>query len=189
MRKKVLGRKKKSNQEILDIQLAESRIGDTLESRLKWILNFKDQDLSTLSSGERATLGFSLRAFVEKGITFDAMSDEVLNDLQKWVRELFEVTRKKSPMFLAPPPQGYLISPVLRDKKVVLERLPQFDMHKDESLAIKHAIADTAERGSDKLRLCLQCRSLFVAHRKKVYCVPACSQKARDIKRGKSYLP
>jgi hypothetical protein len=185
-----------------DMEKAAARVGSTAESKLRWLLQFKEKDLNSLTRGERIPLGNGLRCLpgsrpthggkVARSVSFMMegfeMPDEMIFELQNWTMNFFAALASPQGDYEYEPPEKMLIhrmSP-LKSKRIIFQQMPLFNS-RGERPAVKDAIINIVLAASDKLRFCLQCKAPFVAHRRQAYCTPKCSQTARDIRRGRSY--
>ena len=185
-----------------DMDKARARVGDTAESRLKWVLSFKEVDLDALTAGERAAWGDGLRCLPVGTLSHggrvmqtmawaysqDKMDDATLAGLQEWVRDFFKALASNDAGFEYHPPESISVfrTNPLPSKTVQFQVMSKFPFL-DKTRAIQYSIVNLVLDGSEKLRFCFQCKAPFIPNRKQDFCKPQCSQKARDIRRGKSY--
>jgi hypothetical protein len=186
---------------LADMEKARARVGTTAESKLKWLLQFKDKDLNRLTRGERIPFGHGLRCLPDSSmihggkasrtVSFSLsnleMPDEMIFELQEWVREFLAALGGSGDYEYQSPEKIRIhrMNPA-NSNRMAFQVMPLFPFG-DERLAVKYAAVNIVLDASDKLRLCLQCNAPFAAHRKQAYCRPQCSQRKRDIKRGRSY--
>jgi hypothetical protein len=202
MDKKQIQRLQKRTNKYSELErVAEARVGDTPQSKLKWLLDFKDKDLTKTYRGEREGVGYELRVLPASLLThagkasatlqwqhgLEPLTDEVILELHEWTKALFAAMsqpwQEQRSVSIPPPTEVeiYRTSP-LTAKKTRFQYIRRFSGN-DERPVIKDAIVNALLEGSEYLRFCLECRKPFMAHRKKTYCNPECSQKARDRKR------
>jgi hypothetical protein len=115
----------------------------------------------------------------------EPLADDDLSGLQQWTKDLFAAQGDdRAREFKLPVPSEAFLhrqSP-LTSKKSRFQYIEKYELE-HELRAITKGIANIILAASGNLRFCLECRRLFVASRKRVYCSDRCSQRVQDRKR------
>ena len=182
-----------SEQELVrEIMVGVSRFGSDLKTRVRWLLDFVERDLSTREAARDAALQMLLFAlagrFTGEGARaparMDAVSGEALDP--QHVREVFSsverLQREVKEALTAFASDGRCRLPF---KIVGLERLPDGRVLPivggDWRSRFYGAVLMLAVELGPALGVCAnpKCRKLFFRSRRQAYCTPRCSQRQR----------
>jgi hypothetical protein len=161
--------------------LGEKRVGTTTEDRLRWVVNFAQQDLNILRSGERLDLGEDLRLLIPKGwegIDTDKPMDEAMvvklhNHIFNGIQALLASESQK---WRLPRISGLSLSKNQPDGRFYLTgEGREFD-------GVVLGVVNLILRLGHRVKACEreECQKLFVAVRRQAFCSTACSQVVRD---------
>ena len=188
--------------EALDQMERASALMDTLtdEDKLRWVLVFLETDLDHLSPEEQRDRSYELRALMPsrpiQPMAYMSMLQPLplghLKSLQAQIRQgLHALMLDPRPLeeIYADPFAGWTLPAVgtrLLRRSAIDDRdtvVLVWNYAPDEPTKIIHTVADLIRRTGQRLRVCRQCRRLFVGRKRQAYCQPACSQKIRDRRR------
>jgi hypothetical protein len=174
------------------------RLGtSTDEQRLRWVVDFAQEDLHRLRPEERVARGYDLHHVLPVGsfitIKGGPMSDAALEEIQRQIREQVRKLISEPRRFgeqLDDPNAGWrlpvLSSRILRtsspgSKKTLFVTIRESD---DEEAVILCGVAELIQKAGQRLRACLRCDVPFVAHKRQIYCTTKCSQDERNARKA-----
>jgi hypothetical protein len=173
----------------------------TDDERLRWLLDFTRLKIEALSHEAQLILAFDLHQFlcvrpIGKPVPIPAgvPREPELLDIQRHVaqglRAIMAEDHKDTDLST-----GWILPPI--DRRVVrvsalgyVETTLNILYSPDNIVSmLVNAIADFVVRAGQRLRVCANCRTLFVANKRQAYCTPACSQTKRTQRKRARMLP
>jgi hypothetical protein len=169
----------------------------TDDELLRELLNFTRLRIETLSREEHMTLGFDLLSRFVLGrstsvpipIPEHLFTEPELVEIQVQIAEglrLLMMDRQDSTWEL----------PNISRNVARVSALGYVETHfsmvystKDFTAMVINAIADFIVRAGQRLRVCANCRALFVANKRQAYCSPSCSQAKRTQRKRDRMQP
>ena len=188
-------------------QASQRQRGLTDDDRLRWLLAFLELKIETLSPEAQTALFFDLFqfiwAFLYPTLTMQPIPVTVLSGAQlaaiqqeiaDGVRALMTDERAFADV-VADPGGGWVLpitprrvvrASALGDVETVFKILSS---QEDIGVMIVCGAADFIVRAGRHLRVCANCRALFVAKKRQAYCSPSCSQEKRTQRKRARMLP
>jgi hypothetical protein len=189
----------------------------TDDDLLRWVLQFTRLNIEALSSDEQTTLGFDILAqfiigkypLIEGPRHTSRRSDAYrFPDVRFSVSELVQIQTHIAEglrMMMMDPDEAVAL---FGDPQPIW-KLPTVSRHLSRITALGYietrfslgyspehpvamvvnAVADFIARAGQHLRVCAQCRTLFVANKRQAYCTPACSQAKRTQRKKDRMRP
>jgi hypothetical protein len=177
------------------LKLAVTRMAGPPATRLKWVVQFAQQDLSLLQPGEKEALGYDLRGLVHHSlvtqpgyrVTLEPMSERDLRDYRSKIAYGINRLLSEPPKTWAFPAQPYVtvVEAPSTGKRQSNRRRFVVRFGGDEAASVLGGVANLIAEAGEHLRACLGCRKAFVASAKQArYCSQSCSQRARNERRS-----
>ena len=154
------------------------RVGTEPEAVGRWLIDLARRDLTKLTEEEWGKLKCEAAALclVPKQYRAYCFPDQIL---QSWHRNLSE----RLLLLRDPREQRRRFLSLDGDSKY-LAQLPALQVieYVDCAVGFKFLVFRTLSYLGNRLRSCLNCRRLFVAHKRQSYCSPSCSQSTRMLR-------
>jgi len=178
------------NDPIQRVIAAAERMGYTHEARLGWVLNFVHRDLSMLRAGEWLDLQDDLFVFSLQippdGIKPSTLQrirypkkvgHKALRTVQSQLKKMMEALVVRHGYWAVPPTIGRYCLDRSTNGSITTGFIHEGSMGFTDTVVMAAINALTASQ--QRIRQCIECRRIFLAVRRQVYCAPVCSQKAR----------
>lgn len=180
-------------QRLADLKVAAQDVGATPASRLKWLVEFAQQDPATWQSSTRAAhgnsilalTGFYMPAFLHGGVTLPAPIpaediDEVHRELSQMLRAIVN-GRAGETVFL---PNEVVRTGIMRATERSKKPAIWASVHQYASpLGVLHVLKDLILTAGERLVACKRCGTPFIAIKKQEFCTLDCSQAERNIRK------
>jgi hypothetical protein len=188
-------------------QASQRRRGMTDDDRLRWLLDFLQIKIDTLSPEAHTALFFDLFQFIWEflypTLTMQPIPATVLvwkqlaaiqQQIADGVRAL--MTDERAYADVVADPTGGWVLPITPRRVVRASALGDVETvftvlssQEDLGVMIVCGAAEFLVRAGQRLRVCANCRALFVAKKRQAYCSPSCSQEKRTQRKRDRMLP
>jgi hypothetical protein len=182
--------------------------GLTDDDKLRWLLDFARLNIEALSADEHTALGFD---FLVRFVMYrDPSKDEPipipdhvfsapeLGEIQAQIADGLHclMMDKEAALARFGGPDGIWVLPDISRNVRRTSALGYIETHfsvgyspKSAVAMVVNAVADFVVRSGQRLRVCANCRTLFVANKRQAYCSPSCSQAKRTQRKRDRMRP
>lgn len=164
----------KRDAELLGVAL--TRVRNTAQARLRWLLGFMQRDLDGLRQGDWLNLYDDLRALTFKMNVAPGSEPTAaeVRSLQREIEQIIAAVVRGGSWSFELPKLRHVIGRTLRGRVIAVAR---GDLRSQVLLATEKVL----EAEGHRLKACLEpkCQKIFVAMKRQAYCSVRCSQRAR----------